>query len=160
MYLFSRPLIWGYRGHSNNSRLTVNYTLKAVPLDSACLNTFKLVLRWRRFQRANQGNSLFAHLIGLQIEAIFLRLILIARRKHDQSLFDVRILREGEKKSSKRRLFFWIGWLANSDWRWWSGAQMLSWFSVSERRRERAQHMVSAAMTAVQWSSALRIKWN
>ena len=75
MYLFSRPLIWGYRGHSNNSRLTVNYTLKAVPLDSACLNTFKLVLRWRRFQRANQGNSLFAHLIGLQIEAIFLRLI-------------------------------------------------------------------------------------
>ena len=158
MYLFSRPLIWGYRGHSNNSRLTVNYTLKAVPLDSACLNTFKLVLRWRRFQRANQGNSLFAHLIGLQIEAIFLRLIYIKGKTRSITFRRVRF--EVRKKSSKRRLFFWIGWLANSDWRWWSGAQMLSWFSVSERRRERAQHMVSAAMTAVQWSSALRIKWN
>ena len=156
MYLFSRPLIWGYRGHSNNSRLTVNYTLKAVPLDSACLNTFKLVLRWRRFQRANQGNSLFAHLIGLQIEAIFLRLICIKGKTRSITFRRVRF--EIRKKSSNRRLFFWIGWLANSDWRWWSGAQMLSWFSVSERRRERAQHMVSAAMTAVQWSSALRIK--
>ena len=156
MYLFSRPLIWGYRGHSNNSRLTVNYTLKAVPLDSACLNTFKLVLRWRRFQRANQGNSLFAHLIGLQIEAIFLRLIYIKGKTRSITFRRVRF--EIRKKSSNRRLFFWIGWLANSDWRWWSGAQMLSWFSVSERRRERAQHMVSAAMTAVQWSSALRIK--
>ena len=110
MYLFSRPLIWGYRGHSNNSRLTVNYTLKAVPLDSACLNTFKLVLRWRRFQRANQGNSLFAHLIGLQIEAIFLRLIYIKGKTRSITFRRVRF--EIRKKNRQNVAFSSesVGW--------------------------------------------------
>ena len=72
--------------------------------------------------------------ISLSIQAFFEILLVVFRSFNHKISKQKHFFRFGETQRKKlvktSCLFFWIGWLANSDWRWCvqsGGAQTLSW---------------------------------